>query len=284
MSFTVQNYLVESEARLAGVDSPRLSAELLAAHVLGCSRLALVVDRNRVFSDTERAEIELLLKRREAGEPIAYILGEKEFYGLDFQVGPGVLIPRPETEHIIEEVEQLHSKDKDLHFADLGTGSGILAVTISHLFPQASCVAVDICQDALKIASENARMHGVEDRVECMEGDFTKRLFTGESFDFIVSNPPYVSQVEFEEASHEVTAFEPTGALVSGPEGLDHVRQMLPEVVHALRPGGHFFMEIGYKQGDAVKKIISQHFPQFEDVKVIPDLAGLDRVVFAQKV
>lgn len=283
MAPTILNILKECELRLAGVDSPRLSCEVLAAHVVGCSRLSLVIDRDRVLSDAQSSRLNSLIERRAQGEPLAYILGEKEFYGLDFRVTSDVLIPRPETEHIVEEVEKLFKADQAFCFADLGTGSGILPVTIATLFPRAEGVAVDISRAALDVARENASSHSVQKRLTFLEGDFTTKLFEDNSFDLIVSNPPYVTQAEFDAASAEVTAYEPTGALVSGADGLDHIHRLLPRVKNALTPGGYFLMEIGCGQGDALKKIIQEQFSELRPVRVIKDLAGHDRVVFAQR-
>jgi release factor glutamine methyltransferase len=282
VSRNIQDVLKECESRLSGVDSPRLSAELLAAHVLGCSRLSLNLERARVLSDDEYAALDALVARREAGEPVAYILGFKEFYGLDFAVSPAVLIPRPETEHIVEAVEAAFSKDQSFRFADLGTGSGILAVTIAVLFPKARGVAVDISPEALAVAESNARAHNVADQLQFVQADFTRESVEGE-FDLVVSNPPYVSEPEFAAASHEVTGYEPTGALVSGPDGLDHIRAMLPGVAAMLKPGGRLFMEIGYDQAKIITSIILDKYALFEEVGVQKDLAGLDRVVCARK-
>nr|WP_321257445.1 peptide chain release factor N(5)-glutamine methyltransferase [uncultured Pseudodesulfovibrio sp.] len=283
MSPAILSILNECETRLNEVDSPRLSAELLIAHVLDCSRLSLIIDQERVVTDEEFVEIYALVERRAAGEPVAYILGEKEFYGLDFFVTPDVLIPRPETEHIVEEVESLYQKDACFSYADLGTGSGILAVTIASFFLKSECVAIDLSPAALAVAKRNAIQHGVEKRIRFRHADFTQDNLGEEFFDLIVSNPPYVTLAEFDKASHEVTRFEPTMALVSGSDGLNHVRKMLPGMLAALKSGGHFLMEIGCGQGDSVKKIILNLFPQFGQVKVVKDLAGHDRIVSAQK-
>ncbi|WP_353618277.1 peptide chain release factor N(5)-glutamine methyltransferase [Pseudodesulfovibrio nedwellii] len=283
VSPAIQHILKECETRLSGVDSPRLSAEVLVGYVLGCSRLSLVIDREREVTGEELVEIYALVERRVAGEPVAYILGEKEFYGLDFHVTSDVLIPRPETEHIVEEVESLYPKDTCFSYVDLGTGSGILAVTIASLFPKAECVAIDLSSAALAVAEGNAIQHGVEKRIRFCQADFTQDILGEDVFDLIVSNPPYVTQAEFDEASHEVTEFEPTMALVSGIDGLDHVRKMLPGMLVALKSGGLFFMEIGCGQGESVKKIMLDLFPQFGRVRVLKDLAGHDRIVTAQK-
>ncbi len=282
MSPTRIALLNESETRLAYVDSPRLSAELLMAEVLGCSRLDLVLERDHLVPVEDVERIKTLVERRALGEPVAYILGRKEFYGLEFSVTPDVLIPRPETEHLVEMVEDLYSKNFQFHFADLGTGSGILAVTIAKLFPHSSCLAMDKSPDALEVARRNARRHGVEDRIVFVDGDFTRPLPDG-PFDLIVSNPPYVTERELAEASREVSVFEPIAALVSGADGLDHVRAMLKHVANGLITEGRFLLEIGCEQGEAIKKITSRDFPEFRDVSVTKDLAGHDRVVFLQK-
>lgn len=283
MPLFAREILKKSELRLRGVDSPRLSGELLLAHVVGCSRLSLIVDHDRQLSPDIVACFDELVDRRAHGEPLAYILGQKEFYGLDFRVTSDVLIPRPETEHIIEEMEALFSKERAFHFADLGTGSGILAVTIAVLFSKATGVAVDLSEQAVLVATENAHHHGVDDRVNFLIADFLTPVLNDDAFDVIVSNPPYVTEVEYAEASHEVVDFEPVTALVSGSDGLDHVRGMLGYVGRALRSGGIFLMEIGYGQGDAVKALFAEKYQDFKDVHVLPDLAGLDRIVFARK-
>jgi release factor glutamine methyltransferase len=283
MEPTVQGIVKQCEARLAGVDSPRLSAQLLVAEVLGLTRLGLSLERDLVPSAEQHDRILSLVDRRAAGEPVAYILGRREFYGLDFTVTPDVLIPRPETEHIVEAVEERFTSGSPFCFADLGTGSGILAVTIASLFPQSTGVAVDRSAGALGVARSNACTHGVESRLSFVLGDFTLPLLARSGFDLIVSNPPYVTESEYEEASHEVTAFEPISALVSGRDGLDHVRALLPRVRDALRPGGVCLMEIGAGQAEQVQIITSTDYPEFEDVIIIKDLAGHDRVVFLRR-
>ncbi len=283
MGITVSDILRQCEADLREVDSPRLSAQLLVGEVLGLSRLGLALDRERGLTDGEHERIQSLVRRRVFGEPVAYILGQKEFYGLDFMVTPDVLIPRPETEHIVEAVEERFAPEAAFRFADLGTGSGILAVTLAHLFPDATAVAVDKSPGALKIARSNARLHGVLDRISFVLGDFTTSLLDPAAFDLIVSNPPYVTEREYEEASGEVTDFEPVEALVSGADGLDHIRAMLPLVYRALVTGGLCLIEIGCGQGAAVQIITTDECPGFRCVTIIKDLAGHDRVVLLQK-
>ena len=283
MAPTILEILQQSESRLQGVDSPRLSAEVIVAEVLGCSRLTLVVDRDRLVSVEQAGRIKTLIDRRSTGEPLAYILGNREFYGLDFHVTPDVLIHRPETEHIVEKIEELYPADAAFHFADLGTGSGILAVTIAYIFLNSSGVAVDLSPGAHVVAKKNAASHGVSEHLEFVEGDFTKPLLESDSFELIVSNPPYVPQQEYDDASSEVTDFEPLTALVSGEDGLDHIRLMLPHVSLSLKSGGFFLMEIGYQQSGEIARMITNQFPEFEGVSILKDLSGHDRIVFLQK-
>ncbi|HBU37439.1 MAG TPA: peptide chain release factor N(5)-glutamine methyltransferase [Planctomycetaceae bacterium] len=283
MSQSIIELLQACEQRLFAVDSPRLSAELLIAHVLECSRLDLVLNKDRMLASAELSQIEELVARREGGEPIAYILGSKEFFGLDFEVAQGVLIPRPETEHLVEAVQERFSPDAEIVFADLGTGSGILAVTIATLFPNAKGVAVDLSPEALKIASRNSVTHGVSDRVSFVQADFTCPLFQPQSFDLIVTNPPYVPLYEYESASHEVVSFEPRTALVSGVDGLDHMRLLLPHVEKALRSNGSFLSEIGYQHGDQLVRMFTDNWPEFYDVLIRKDLSGHDRIIISQR-
>lgn len=283
MGSTILHMLRKSEARLAAVDSPRLSAEIIMTEVLGGTRLDLVMNRDQIVSDADADTISRLVERRATGEPLAYILGRQEFYGRDFLVSPATLIPRPETEHLIEEVQGRFDKEAPFHFVDLGTGSGILAVMIAFLFPNCSGEAVDKSKDALKVAESNAEKHGVRQRISFHKADFTQPFFPRDQFDLILSNPPYVTRKDYDNASREVTGFEPRSALISGDDGLDHIRAMLPHVAHALKSGGLFLMEIGYQQGDSIKKIIREMVPEFGKVEVKKDLSRHDRIVVVQK-
>lgn len=282
MGHTVQTIVRQCAARLRDVDSPLLSAQLLVGEVLGLSRIEQSLERDRMVAPDDAERIRSLTDRRAAGEPVAYILGRKEFFGLEFEVTPAVLIPRPETEHVIEAAQDVFSPDSVFRFADLGTGSGILAVTLAHLFPRAYGLALDQSGPALDVARRNARTHGVADRLTFVKGDFT-RAIPGGPYDLVVSNPPYVTEREYAQASPEVTAFEPRSALVSGPDGLDHVRAMLPGVRDALVPGGILLMEIGCGQAAGVQIITSGDCPGFKDFTVFSDLAGHDRVVFLRR-
>lgn len=283
---TVAELLRTFQARLdeAGVDAPRLSAQVLLAHVLGVDRHRMLLDRDRTVTSPQAECARTLVARRAMGEPVAYLVGDKEFYGLDFVVSPDVLVPRPETEHVVEAAVAAFAWDASLVFADLGTGSGCLAVTLAHLLPRARGLALDVSAPALAVAARNAARHGVADRLALVRGSFGSPVLGAGRFDLVVSNPPYVSDEEYAGVSHEVRDFEPRDALVprtDGPssDGLECYRRLAPEACAALRPGGLLLLEIGCGQGAAVGGILRGH--GYADVRVLPDLAGHDRVVRA---
>lgn len=279
---TLRELLAHGEALLKarGVDSPRLSAELLAAHALGCERLQVVTDLNRTLAGPQADRLRTLLDRRAAGEPAAYILAEREFYGLPFAVSPAVLIPRPETELLVDAVLAHFPRDAAFRFADLGTGSGILAVTLAHLFPRSRGLAVDRSPEALAQAAGNARLNGVEDRLSLVRADFTRPFLVRSGLDLVVSNPPYLSEAEYREVSPEVSGFEPRQALVAGPAGDECLEPLLPLAGQALRPGGLLLVEFGWTQGPRVLDLVTA-CGLFARAEVRRDLAGLPRMLLA---
>ena len=285
---TIAEVLAEATAELAalGLDAPRLSAELLGTKAFGLSRLGLIVRAKDRLTEESLATFRSLVARRAQGEPVAYLLGEKEFYGLAFRVTPDVLIPRPETELIVEEALRLFATDAHLRFADFGTGSGSLAVSLAHVFPNARGLAVDLSPQALEGARGNAREHGVKDRLEFLCADFTRIDFTRAdlpvgSLDLVVANPPYVSEAEYAELSVEVRCFEPVSALVSPDQGLALIRGLAPAAAQALKPGGTLLCEFGSSQGRAVLEFFSQPAQGFAQPVILRDYAGLDRVLRA---
>jgi release factor glutamine methyltransferase len=267
----------ESYLRQKQIDSPRLSAQLLLAYVLGCTRTYLYTHPDRVLSLNEHERFLDLIGRRANGEPVAYIMGQKEFYSLNFKVNPHVLIPRPETETIIDLVTQVFSRDKKFIFADLGTGSGCLAITIACLCPGSLGLAVDISAQALKIAILNAGKHQVVRRLAFIRADLATALKRC-SLDLIVSNPPYISEQEFSTLNFEVANFEPQEALLAGPTGLEFYVELEKQARQSLKPTGILIAEMGYNQAVEVRKI----FSSWSDVQIIKDLAGHDRVLMAR--
>lgn len=273
--------LAEKELAAAGVDSPRLSAELLAAQAFGLSRLGLIVRAKDKPTDEQQSAFRALVARRAKGEPAAYILGEREFFGLPFHVAPAVLIPRPETECIVEEALRLFPANTALRFADFGTGSGALAVALAHEFPEARGIAVDLSGHALEIARRNARANGVEERLDFQCADFTRLELAPQSLDLVVANPPYVTEAEYGELSPEVRCFEPREALVSAEQGLWHLRGLLPVAARALKPGGALLCELGSGQGPAALELAASAPLGLGHLEILKDYAGLDRILKA---
>jgi len=271
---TIASMLVRGtdELRRAGVDSPGLSARVLLAHALNLPTEKLVL----VFQDQASHEIrrhyQELIVRRSSGEPVAYILGRKEFYSLDFQVSPHVLIPRPETELLVELVGDIYSPEQPKVFADLGTGSGILGICISIDFPLFQCLACDISKQALSVARSNACMHRVSERILFFRGDMGAGI-KSQSLDFIVCNPPYISARELAGLGPEVRDFEPGQALLSEERGLGHIKRLEQEAARLLRGSGRVFLEMGSTQAAHVRQI----FSHWSRCHIYKDLAGLDR-------
>ncbi|MHC1701250.1 MAG: peptide chain release factor N(5)-glutamine methyltransferase [Humidesulfovibrio sp.] len=282
-SDTIAAALAAASAELAalGLDAPRLSAELLAAKALGLTRLGLILHAREPLAGEPLAAFRALLARRAKGEPVAYILGEKEFYGLNFRVTPDVLIPRPETELLVEEALRLFLADAPLRFADFGTGSGALAVALAHVFPASRGLAVDLSGAALDVARDNAREHGLEGRLDFLHADFITLALPAASFDLVVANPPYVTGAEYAGLSHEVRGFEPFCALVSPEAGLAHIRGLAPAAARVLKSGGVLLCEFGSGQGRAVLEIFREPVQGFAQAEILRDGAGLDRVLRA---
>lgn len=282
---TVQEMIRQASLQLkeANVDSPELSARILAEKVLGFDSLGLVIEAKAEVLKNQLLEYKDLVQRRASGEPAAYILGQREFYGLDFEVGPDVLIPRPETEEMVELVQERYSSVDSFVFADFGTGSGILAVTLAFLFSRARGIAFDISSGACSVAQRNAIRHGVSGRIQFVRADFTISVLKDNSLDLLVANPPYLCEKELEEISPEVSEFEPCGALVSGACGDELIRGSAPVISRALKKGAMMFMEIGYLQGKIAKEIFESCEGAFSNVKVLKDLSGHDRMVVAEK-
>ena len=279
---TLRELLAAAAARLAaaGVDAPRLSARLLAAHVLRLDPLDILTRPDLSLSPETQARFEALVARRAAGEPVAYLVGEKEFYGLGLAVGPGVLVPRPETEHLVEAALAFFAGREGLRFADLGSGSGALAVALATHLPRSLGLAVERSAAALRYVRQNLAAHGLAARVLALRADFGRSFCRPASLDLVVANPPYVSAAEYAAVSREVAAFEPGEALTPGETGLEALDALLPQAVSALQPGGLFLCEIGAAQGPSAIELVAAR-PELAEAAVLPDLAGLDRVVRA---
>jgi release factor glutamine methyltransferase len=256
----------------------RRDAELLLMHTLERSRAWLVAHAEEELPGSQEAAYTALISLRRKGEPIQYITGEAEFYGLPFRVTRDVLIPRPETEHLVEKALELAGRFVSPRIVDVGTGSGAIAVALAHKLPHALIAAIDISSRALAIAEENAKRNGVA--VRFLPGDLLAPV-AEERFEIIVSNPPYVPTADRDTLSVEVREYEPALALFAGGDGLDVYRRLIPAASDALTPGGFVALEIGYGQSAAVEALLAGS--GFERIEFVPDLQGIPRVACAQR-
>ena len=274
----VREALTRGAARLAaaGIDSARLDARLLLGFAMELAPENLLVAQR--MTDEQLARFETLILRRESREPLAYIVGSKEFWSLDFEVGRGVLIPRPETETLIEEAQRdFPDRDAPLAVIDLGTGSGCLLIAFLESYPNATGWGVDRSAEALSWAARNTQRHGVRRRSVLSHSDWAVSF--DPTFDVVFANPPYVTEQEFEEASSEIRLFEPREALVGGNDGLDAYRALAPVIAGYLRSGGRAYLEIGATQAAGVTAVLERH--GLSVCRVVSDLAGHPRCVVA---
>lgn len=270
--------LITQSARLlerAGVDTPRLDAELLLADLLGVGRAHLYAHPEQELDTDVLREFLRRLERRAKREPLAYILGRAEFYGLEFTVTPDVLVPRPETEVLVEAILARAPQT----VADIGTGSGCIAVAVAVNLPQAQVWATDISEGALRIARENTRRHHVAERVHFLQGDLLQPL-AGLRLDVVASNPPYVTESERVSLQPEVRDWEPPQALFTGADPLQFHRRLAAEAHFHLREGGWLMVEVGMGQAEAVARLLEE--AGYRQVRILNDLAGIGRVVEAQ--
>jgi len=284
--------LTSAIARLTAesVPSPRLNAELLLMFTLGCDRAYLFAHPERGLTAEELVRYKAALVERASGVPAQYITGHQEFWGIDLIVTPAVLIPRPETEHVIETVlshasgERAGGQERPPHtrIVDVGTGSGAIAMALAKEFPDAEIHATDISAAALEVARANAARHQLENHIRFHQADLLNGLALTE-LDFVVSNPPYVGEAEEDQVQFEVRKFEPRDAVFGGSTGIEVIARLVPQAHAALRPGGWLVMEISGTIATAVQPLFSTSQDAWEAVEVIPDLQSIPRVVQAQK-
>jgi release factor glutamine methyltransferase len=267
-----------------GVDTPRLSAELLLSHVLGLKRIELYTQYNRIVVQEQLDRLRDLVKRAGEHEPVAYLVGRTEFYSLEFEVTPDCLIPRPETELLVQRaIESLRKRTGPQQVCDLCTGCGVIAVAIAKNVPDAKVIATDISEPALAVAGRNIEKHKLADRIELRRGDLFEPLVPQlDLFDLIPCNPPYVSAPEYEALDRNVKDYEPRIALYAGEDGLDIYRRIVEKVGRFLKPDGVLLLEIGYQQGPAVRGLLEQA-GVFASIRTDKDLQGHDRVVTARR-
>lgn len=281
----VQQALIRAAGQLAAHPDLRPTAvpdaTLLLMHSLGIDRAALIAHPERSLTREQLADIQRLIERRLRFEPIQYILGSQEFYGLPFKVAPAVLIPRPETETLVEAVVthfQSVPARAPIRIADIGTGSGAIAVALAHSLPQAEITALDLSPEALKIAHENAGTNAVADRIRFLESDLLAAIAGELPFDAIVSNPPYIPLSDAPTLHPQVREFEPAQALFAGPDGLEIYTRLIPQAHALLKPGGLLAFEIGHGQRDAIAALLAT----WRNVSFIPDLQQIPRVAVAR--
>jgi release factor glutamine methyltransferase len=264
-----------------GIDSPRVEAQLLLAHVLDCKRIDLYTRTGDLPDESARTRFREIVKKRAEGCPVAYLIGRREFYLLDYETGPDVLIPRPETELLVMESLKRLKGTSHARILDLGTGSGCIAISLAKQIPTATVTATDISAGALATAARNAERHGVTVRVRFVLGD----LFTpvsGEMFNMIVSNPPYVTTPDWEQLPKHIRDFEPRSALDAGPDGYAVYDRLLPGAARHLEPAGWLLLEIGAAQAEGIRERITAQ-PELEFVAIQPDAAKLPRLAIARR-
>ena len=268
----------------AGIDSPRMEAEVLFAGALNLCREEIYLRPDRILTDSEKTILRKFVARRVLREPVAHILERKEFWSLDFKITPDVLIPRPETETLIETLLSLNIKNTvelSSRLLEIGTGSGAIAVVAALEIPNCRVTATDHFLEALNVARLNAGRHGVNDKINFVQSDIFLEV-PAELYDCIVSNPPYIRTLCLNDLMPDVIDFEPRSALDGGYDGLDFYKQIIPEALNYLKKGGAIVLEIGEKQAQEVTSLFYGVF-DYEEIKVTKDYSGYDRVVSARK-
>ena len=278
----VREALCQARERLqvSGVEDPGFEAEYLLRHALACSRESLLLALDTDISASTQHHSDSMVDRRASGEPSAYITGHKEFYGLDFKVDPRALIPRPETELLVEMALDFASRratgGKGLNIVDVGTGCGAIAIALAHHLPQATVIATDISPDALQLACENAARHDVQDRVTLLHADLL--ISVPQPIDILVSNPPYIPSADIPNLAREIANHEPRLALDGGPDGMSVIDRLIEQAKDNLSPSGAMFIEIGWDQGEVAISHARHLWPDAQ-ASITPDLAGLDRIL-----
>ena len=287
---TFRSVLKEAIAKLSSCqnEQARLEAELFLAHVLKMRKEDVITCPDQVLTDLQEEQFQQLVERRCQKEPLAYIVGHREFWSLEFKVNPSVLIPRPETEGMIEHLRSLTGDEaggKEIRILDVGTGSGILAIVAALEFPKARVTAVDDSDEALEIARDNALRHQVSERLEFIKMDFMCdwKFPQSDLYDYILSNPPYIPSKQLEQLMPDVRDFEPRVALDGGSDGLACYRCIIAKAFSYLKPGGDLIFEVGERQAVTVKQCLQDH-SGFGEIEIIQDLSGRDRVVSARRV
>jgi release factor glutamine methyltransferase len=280
-SSTLNNLKADAVDRLtqADVDAPRLTAEVILAHALALTRSQLLARSDVALTPDQLARFQIDLDRLVKGEPLAYVVGHREFYDLDLITDERALIPRPETECLIEKAINLFEAHPHPVMVDVGTGSGAIAVTLAKHLPSALVIATDLSPDAIDLARSNARRHDVEARIDFRVGSLLQPI--NEQIDLIAANLPYIDDKDWPFLARTIRGHEPRMAFLGGPDGLELIREFLRDAPRCLKPQGAILMEIGAYHGDNVSSIAQQYFPQAH-ISIEPDYAGLDRLAVIQ--
>jgi release factor glutamine methyltransferase len=283
LTVTVADAVQAAAAHLAEgphKERARLDAETLLMHLLEANRAWLITHGDAGIGEESASHYAELVERRYRGEPIQYITGETEFYGLPFRVTPDVLIPRPETEHLVEQAIALAREFTEPRIVDVGAGSGAIAVVLAVHLAGARITTIDVSADALALARENAARNAVSEQLRFLQGDLLEPV-AGEQFDLVVSNPPYVPERDRGSLSVEVREYEPSQALFAGEDGLDVYRRLIPAGYAVLAPGGYMLLEIGYGQAEGVRALLAGS--GFKEIDFVPDLQGIARVACGRR-
>jgi len=290
ISVPLRSVLREAAETLSSnhIEQARLEAGLLLAHVLEMRKEDLIIHPDQELTDSQEEQFQKLVERRCRKEPLAYIVGHREFWSLKFKVNPKVLIPRPETEGVIERLLNLsgdEASEKAIRILDIGTGSGVLAIVSALEFPKSRVAAVDNSGEALEIAQENALRHRVADRIEFLKMDLMSDWYLPKNdlYDYILFNPPYIPSRELEQLMPDVRDYEPREALDGGPDGLACYRSIITKGLPYLKPGGHLIFEVGDDQAGSVLQSL-QALGGLDAIEIVQDLSGRDRVVSARRV
>ena len=260
-----------------GIESPRINAELLLAHILNCKRLDLYLTFDRPLSDEEIKLYRSFLERRGKCEPLQYIVGSVEFYGLQFKVNSSVLIPRPETEILVETIIENYRAKGRVKILDIGTGSGNIAVSLAHNLTDAIITGTDISEEALELARENSLLNNTGEQINFLHNDILINDIGQKDFDIVVSNPPYVPASEFNGLRPELRVYEPRQALTDNSDGLNYYRVITARAGSLLRPGGRLYFEMGKGQEEEVKKIFKEY--NFTSIIIKNDYLNIERVI-----
>jgi release factor glutamine methyltransferase len=264
-----------------GIESPRINAELLLANILNCKRLSLYLLFDRPLAEDEVVKYRELLKRRSKFEPLQYIVGNVEFYGLEFNVNPSVLIPRPETELLVESIVDIYKNYDPVNILDIGTGSGNISVALAKNISNSYITAIDISDNALKTAKENAVLNSVDNKIDFIRSDFLKEELNLLDFDVIVSNPPYIAINEYETLRPELRVYEPKEALTDNNSGYMFYEVISSRAYSILKQGGRLFFEVGKDQYSEVNRIMIKN--NFQNISIRKDYQSIERVISGER-